>query len=60
MEVDLNKWYRPKVDKIEFKKLCEKSDWAGFKHVFIYFSVLIFFGSLAYSTWGTCGVYYFF
>jgi len=43
MEVDLDKWYRPKVDKQEFKKLCEKSDWAGFKHVFIFFSALIFF-----------------
>jgi len=53
MEVDLNKWYRPNVDKLEFKKLCEKSDWAGFKHVIIYFSVLIFFGYLAYATWGT-------
>ena len=39
MEVDLNKWYRPNVDKLEFKKLCEKSDWAGFKHVIIYFIV---------------------
>ena len=53
MEVDLNKWYRPNVDKLEFKKLCEKSDWAGFKHVIIYFSFLIFFGYLAYATWGT-------
>ena len=53
MEVDLNKWYRPNVDKLEFKKLCDKSDWAGFKHVIIYFSVLIFFGYLAYATWGT-------
>ena len=41
MEVDLKKWYRPNIDKVEFKKLCEKSDWAGFKHVLIYFSVLI-------------------
>ena len=44
MKVDLDKWYRPEVDKEEFRKLCEKSDWAGFKHVSIYFSVLIFFG----------------
>ena len=53
MKVDLDKWYRPEVDKEEFRKLCEKSDWAGFKHVSIYFSVLIFFGYLAYATWGT-------
>ena len=60
MEVDLNKWYRPNVDKLEFKKLCEKSDWAGFKHVIIYFSVLIFFGYLAYATWGTWWSLFFF
>ena len=53
MKVDLDKWYRPKVDKEKFKQLCEKSDWAGFKHVFIFFSALIFFGYLAYATWGT-------
>ena len=42
MKVDLDKWYRPEVDKEEFRKLCEKSDWAGFKHISIYFSALIF------------------
>ena len=31
MKVGLDKWYRPKVDKEEFKQLCEKSDWADFK-----------------------------
>ena len=36
MEVNLNKWHRCTVDKTEFKKLCEKSDWAGFKHIFFY------------------------
>ena len=60
MEVDLNKWYRPKVDKIEFKKLCEKSDWAGFKHVFIYFSVLIFLDVLLTLHGVLGGVFYFF
>jgi fatty acid desaturase len=53
MEVDLNKWHRCIVDKAEFKKLCEKSDWEGFKHIFIYFGCLFFVGYLAYYTWGT-------
>ena len=53
MEVDLNKWHRCTVNKVEFKKLCEKSDWAGFKHILIYFGVLFFTGYLAYVTWGT-------
>ena len=53
MEVNLNKWHRCIVDKAEFKKLCEKSDWEGFKHIFIYFGCLFFVGYLAYYTWGT-------
>ena len=48
MEVDLNKWHRCKVDQFEFKKLLEKSDWTGFKHVLIYFRSLLFAGYVAY------------
>ena len=53
MDVDLGKWYRCEIDKKEFKKLCKKSDWQGFKHMIIYFSSLGLFGYLAYATWGT-------
>ena len=53
MDIDLNNWYRCQIDKKEFKKLCKKSDWQGFKHMIIYFSALFFFGYLAYATWGT-------
>ena len=53
MEVDLNKWYRCNIDREEFTKLCEKSDWSGFKHVFIYFGSLVVVGYFAYITWGT-------
>ena len=38
MKIDLNQWYRPKVDRVEFKRLCERSDWSGFKHIIIFFS----------------------
>ena len=51
--VDLSKWYRPSVDQEEFKKLCKKSDWPGFKHMIIFFGSLFFFGYLAFLTWGT-------
>lgn len=51
--VDLSKWYRPSVDQKEFKKLCKKSDWPGFKHMIIFFGSLFFFGYLAFLTWGT-------
>ena len=53
MEVELNNWYRCKVDKREFKKLCKKSDYQGWKHMIIYFSSLFLAGYLAYATWGT-------
>ena len=53
MEVDLNKWYRCSVDREELKKLLQKSDWAGFKHILIYFGSLFFVGYLAYIAWGT-------
>ena len=53
MDVDLNSWYKPNIDKKEFKKLCKKSDWQGFKHMIIYFSFLGLFGYLAFATWGT-------
>ena len=61
MEVDLGKWYRADIDKKEFKKLCKKSDWQGFKHMFIYFSALFISGYLAYLTWGTwwCVLFFF-
>ena len=60
MKVDLDKWYRPQVDKEEFRKLCEKSDWAGFKHVLIYFSVLIFLDILLTFHGELGGVFYFY
>ena len=50
MDVDLNTWYKPILDKKEFKKLCKKSDWQGFKHMIIYFLFLGFFGYLAFAT----------
>ena len=53
MQVDLNKWHRCEVDKQEFVNLLKKSDYQGFKHMFIFFGSLIFFGYLAYATWGT-------
>jgi len=52
MEVNLNKWFRCNVNKEELKKLSEKSDFEGFKHVAIFFGSLFFFGYLAYFSWG--------
>ena len=51
--IDLERWYRPKIDKTEFSKLCEKSDWQGFKHMIIFILSLLISGYLAFFTWGS-------
>ena len=53
MDVKLDKWYRPKIDKEVLKELSKKSDIKGIVHVSIYFSFLILTGCCAYITWGT-------
>ena len=53
MEVNLEKYYRCKVDKKVLKELSKKSDLKGFTHVFIFFSLLITAGYLVFFTWGT-------
>ena len=35
MKVDLNNWYRSKIDKKILKELSKKSDWQGIKHIVI-------------------------
>ena len=50
MKVDLDKWHHCDVDKEEFVKLLKKSDYQGFKHMFIFFGSLTVFGVLAYMT----------
>ena len=53
MRVDLNNWYRCKIDKKILKELSKKSDWEGTKHILIYFIALFVSGYMAYYTWGT-------
>ena len=53
MDVKLEKWFRPNIDKDKLKELTMKSDIKGLIHVSIYFSFLILAGLLAYYTWGT-------
>ena len=53
MEVDLNKYYRCKVDKEVLKRLSKKSDLKGFIHIAIFFSLLIISGYLSFYNWGT-------
>ena len=53
MDVKLDKWFRPNIEKEVLKQLSEKSDFKGLLHVSIYFGILFLFGLLAYYTWGT-------
>ena len=49
-----NDWFKIHVDRKELKKLCKRSDLAGFKHIVIYFVSLIGLGLLCinyYETW---------
>ena len=61
MKVDLNNWYRSKIDKKILKELSKKSDWEGIKHIVIYFTSLFVCGYMAYYTWGSWwSVFWFF
>tara|TARA_Y100001970_G_scaffold204385_1_gene248840 strand:+ start:306 stop:1307 length:1002 start_codon:yes stop_codon:yes gene_type:complete len=53
MDVKLDKWFRPKIDKEVLKELTKKSDLKGLLHVTVYFIFLVIAGLLAYYTWGT-------
>ena len=48
MDVKLDNWFRPKIDKEVLKELSKKSDLKGLLHVIIYFGLLIFVGLFAY------------
>ena len=53
MDVKLEKWFRPNIDKEILKELTKKSDFKGLTHVSIYYGFLVLAGLLAYHTWGT-------
>ena len=53
MEVNLNKYYRCKVNKEVLKELSKKSDLKGFIHIIVFFSFLVTSGYLVFYTWGT-------
>jgi len=50
---NLDHWYKCKIDKQEYKKLCKRSDWQGLKHISIWVFFLILSGYIACFTWGT-------
>ena len=60
MEVNLDDWYKPKIDKKTLKNLSKKKDLPGLLHFFFYFLLLFTSGYLAYLTLGTWWTYLFF
>jgi hypothetical protein len=53
MHVNLEDWYKPKLDKKVLKNLSKRKDLPGLIHFFFYFLSLIVSGYLAYITLGT-------
>ena len=53
MQVNLDSWYKPTVERKVLKELSKRSDADGVRHVVIYFAALLISGVLAYLTWGT-------
>ena len=60
MEVNLDDWYRPEVDRKKLKSLSKRRDLPGLIHFFFYFLSLFISGYLAYITLGTWWTYLFF
>jgi len=53
MEINLDNWYKPKIDRKKIKELSRRKDLPGLIHFFFYFLFLFIFGYLAYISWGT-------
>ena len=52
-EVDLNTWYKPKIDKKTLKELSRRSDLKGSIDISVFFIALILSGYLCVVSWGT-------
>ena len=46
-------WFKPHIDKKVIRELSKRRSLPGIISISAYFSLLIFFGYLAVSTWGT-------
>jgi len=48
-----NEWFRPIIDKKELKNLTKRNDFAGWRHIIIYFFALFSLGLFCTYFWGT-------
>jgi len=49
----LDHWYKCEIDRKILKGLSKRSNFQGFKHISLYFIILISSGYMAFITWGT-------
>ncbi len=52
-DVDLNSWYKSKIDKKTLKELSKRSDLKGLIDIFVFIVALILTGYLCIVSWGT-------
>ncbi len=52
-EVDLNTWYKPKIDKKKLKELSKRSDSKGLIDISVFIVALLLSGYLCVVSWGT-------
>ena len=52
-QLDIDNWYKCKIDKKVYKQLTKRSDYQGLKHVFTWLFFLVISGYLACISWGT-------
>ena len=60
MEINLDNWFKPELDRNKLKDLSQRKDLPGLIHFFFYFLFLFISGYLAYTTWGTWWSLFFF
>ena len=52
-DVDLNAWYKPKIDKKILKEISKRSDIKGALDVSLFIFVLLLSGYISILTWGS-------
>ena len=60
MEINLDNWFKPELNRNKLKDLSQRKDLPGLIHFFFYFLFLFISGYIAYITWGTWWSLFFF
>ncbi len=46
-------WFKPEISREQMKKFMQRSDFPALWHLLLWFALIIFFGVLAFLSWGT-------